>query len=153
MPYSAEQALERAVRMAAQSPCEKSKRGVAIWDPELFDILCANHNHPPRGFSCDGSEECRANCGKHCVHAEMAAILDAKSGLHRCHMIHVKVVDGEAVPSGPPSCAECSKHILEAGIKVMWLLHEDGLRGYTALEFHELSLQARGLPVLQEAQE
>jgi deoxycytidylate deaminase len=149
MSYTAEQALERAVRMARQSPCQKSKRGVVIWNPSLFDILCANHNHPPKGFSCDGSDECRANCGKHCVHAEMAAILDAKQGLHGFHMLHVKVVDGEAVPSGPPSCSECSKHILAAGIASMWLLHEEGLREYAADEFHELSLRERGLPVIR----
>jgi deoxycytidylate deaminase len=149
MPYSAEQALERAVRMGAQSPCAKSKRGVAIWDPELFDILCANHNHPPRGFACDGSDACRENCGRLCVHAEVAAMLDAKSGLHRMHMLHVKVVDGEAAPSGPPSCIDCSKAILAAGIKVMWLLHEDGLKGYPTEEFHELSLKHHGLPVIR----
>lgn len=149
MPYSAEQALERAVRMGAQSPCAKSKRGVVIWHPDLFDILCANHNRPPRGFSCNGSEACRANCRKHCVHAEMAAIIDAKNGLHQMHMLHVKVIDGEAVPSGPPSCTDCSKHILQAGIRTMWLLHEDGLRGYGAEEFHELSLRHHGLPVIK----
>jgi deoxycytidylate deaminase len=149
MPYSAKQALERAVNMGSQSPCAKSKRGVVIWDPELFDILCANHNHPPSGFACDGSEACRQNCGKLCVHAEVAAIIDAKSGLHRCHMLHVKVVDGEAVPSGPPSCTDCSKAILAAGIKMMWLLHEGGLKGYPAVEFHKLSLKYRELPVIR----
>jgi len=149
MPYSAEQALPRAVRMACQSPCAKSKRGVVIWNPELFDILCANHNHPPKGFVCDGSKECRGACGWHCVHAEMAALLDVKQGVHGLHMLHVKVVDGDAVPSGPPSCTDCSKYILEAGIETMWLLHEDGLRGYSADEFHELSLRTRELPVIR----
>lgn len=149
MAFSAEQALERAINMARQSPCQKSKRGVVIWHPDAFDILCANHNHPPRGFSCNGSKECRANCGKHCVHAEMAAIIDAKTGLWGFHMLHVKVVDGEAVASGPPSCADCSKHILAAGISHMWLLHEGGLRGYTADEFHELSLREKQLPVIR----
>jgi len=148
MNFTAEQALERAVRMGAQSPCAKSKRGVVIWHPDLFDILCANHNHPPRGFSCDGSATCRRSCGKICVHAEVAAIIDAKSGLHGTHMLHVKVVDGEGVPSGPPSCTDCSKAILTAGITTMWLLHEDGLRGYDAEEFHKLSLEHHGLPVI-----
>ena len=149
MPYTAEQALERAVRMGAQSPCAKSKRGVAVWRPDLFDILCANHNHPPKGFSCDGSDACRENCREVCVHAEVATIIDAKSGLHGFHMLHVKVVDSEAVPSGPPSCVKCSKAILQAGIDTMWLLHEDGLRGYPADEFHELSLRHQGLPVIK----
>lgn len=149
MRYSPEQALERAVNIACQSPCEKSKRGVVIWHPDLFDILCANNNHPPQGFVCDGSAECRANCGKHCVHAEMAALLDAKQGVHGYHMLHVKVVDGKAVPSGLPSCAECSKHILEAGIRAVWLLHEEGLCAYRALEFHEMSLREKKLPVIR----
>jgi hypothetical protein len=77
----------------------------------------------------------------------VAAMLDAKQGLHRMHMLHVKVVDQEAVPSGPPSCIDCSKAILEAGIKVMWLLHEDGLKGYPALDFHNLSLAYHGLSI------
>jgi len=149
VPYSPEQALLRATRIGAQSPCAKSKRGVVIWNPDLFDILCANNNHPPRGFSCDGSAACRASCRDVCVHAEVAALLDAKTGLHRMHMLHVKVVDGEAVPSGPPSCVSCSRSILEAGIQTMWLLHEDGLRGYPAAEFHALSLQHHGLPVIR----
>jgi len=147
--YSADQALARAVRIGVQSPCEKSKRGVVIWYPDAFDILCANYNHPPRGFRCDGSDECRAHCGKVCVHAETAAIISAKQGLHGFHMLHVKVVNGQAVPSGPPSCVYCSRHIVEAGIETMWLLHEDGLRAYPADVFHDLSLRQKELPVIR----
>lgn len=38
-------------------------------------------------------------------------------------MLHVKAVDGKPVASMAPSCLECSKLILEAGIGWMHLLH------------------------------
>lgn len=145
MAYSADQALEQAVKVACESPCQKSKRGVVLWHPERFDILCGGYNHLPRGFSCNGSQVCRENCSTLCIHAEMTAILEAQCGIQDFHMLHVKVVDGKAVPSGPPSCVECSKHILKAGIDTMWLLHEEGLCGYSAVEFHKLSLRQKGI--------
>lgn len=153
MRYTPEQALERAVLMGARSPCAKSKRGVVIWDPEERDIMIGACNHPPTGFVCDGSEECRGHCSKVCVHAEVAAIVAAAKGDRSLgsymQMLHVKVVDEKAVPSGPPSCTDCSKYILQSGIGTMWLLHEDGLKSYTAEEFHELSLKHKGLPVIR----
>jgi hypothetical protein len=65
-----------------------------------------------------------------------------RAGLHAqgCDMLHVKTVDGELVPSGGPSCVQCSKLALAAGIAGVWLFHEDGWRRYGAVEFHELSL-------------
>jgi hypothetical protein len=56
------------------------------------------------------------------------------------------VVDGQPVASGDPSCSECSKLILEAGIGSVWLLRSVGWRAYGAVEFHELSLQHHNLP-------
>jgi hypothetical protein len=46
------------------------------------------------------------------------------------------------VPSGGPSCAQCSKLALAAGIVGVWLYHENGWRRYGAGEFHRLSLLA-----------
>lgn len=68
-------------------------------------------------------------------------------------MLHTKVVfeGGQwvSVPGGPPSCPDCSKLILEAGIDGMWLVEErDGntvLVRYTAAEFHDQTLRNCGL--------
>lgn len=61
-------------------------------------------------------------------------------------MLHVKVdASGQMVVSGPPSCDQCSKLILRAGIAGVWLLHEEGWKRYTAQEFHEATLQTCGL--------
>ncbi len=57
-------------------------------------------------------------------------------------MIHAKVVDGELVPSGGPSCWQCSKAILADGrIGGVWLFHNEGWRRYGATEFHRLTLK------------
>lgn len=151
--FHPEQALVAAAEIGARSPCAKSKRGVVIWDPEDRNFMVRACNHPPAGQVCDGSEECRANCRRLTIHAELGAILAAAKGQRPLasyhHMLHVKVVDGKPVPSGPPSCEDCSKHILGSGIGTMWLLHEDGLKSYTAHEFHELSLQYKKLPIIR----
>jgi len=62
-----------------------------------------------------------------------------------CDLVHVKVVNGSLVSSGPPSCAACSLTILDAGIRAVWLFHEDGWRRYEALDFHERSMDAEGI--------
>lgn len=147
--FTEHQALESAVFRAGRSPCAKSKHGVVIWDRRVPYVLAEGVNSPPGPFTCTGSAECRAACNKICVHAEAAALLDLGEALgdtKHLEMLHVKVVDGKAVPSGPPSCWQCSRLILEAGLKVMWLLHEDGLRSYTPEEFHRLTLIQCGLP-------
>ena len=143
------EALLEAVKAAMDSPCAKSQRGVVIWHPDASVIYARGYNHPPEEMACDGSEACRAACGKLCIHAERSA-LDEIDIPKFCgfQMLHVKVVDGEPVPSGPPSCWQCSRHILEAGIDQMWLLHEDGLRSYSSREFHELTLKHHNLPVI-----
>ena len=154
-------ALKSAIEHAIKSPCEKSKRGVAIFLRESSfsfgaGIYATGYNSPPEPMACDGSEECRSSCGKLCVHAEASALINLRgdrsghSRLVGLEMIHVKVVDGVAVPSGPPSCWQCSRLILSAGIMEMWLLHEDGLKSYTSQEFHAITLRGCGLPVIEE---
>jgi ribosome modulation factor len=65
-------------------------------------------------------------------------------------MLHVKTVGGELVPSGDPSCWQCSRAILaDKRIDGVWLFHADGWRRYNPIEFHEATLRARGLPVLR----
>lgn len=146
--------IAKAIAVGAASPCAKSKRGVAIFYTVNSGLVSEGTNHPPRPFVCSGDQVCRAACGKLCVHAEAAALLNWSSGLSRSlrsvdsfDMVHVKVVEGELVASGPPSCWQCSRLILEAGIKGMWLFHEDGWCRYEAEEFHQLTLEHCDLPV------
>jgi hypothetical protein len=79
------------------------------------------------------------------VHAEQAALLRVGRRARDSEMLHVKTVDAALVPSGPPSCVECSKLILAAGIAGMWLFHADGWRRYDASDFHGVSLGTAAL--------
>lgn len=146
-------ALKKAVEAAGYSGCQKSKRGVVIWR-RTGGVVSMSANVPAIG-RCDGSTRCRKDCGKLCVHAEANAIFDAHlfgKPVARCEMLHVKVVDGKPVASGPPSCWQCSRAILRAGLEAMWLLRpgpEDGddpvLVRYTADEFHRETLKTCGI--------
>lgn len=140
-------ALKMAVKMANTSPCQKSKRGVAVVTQQ--GRVFVGHNHPPRGFVCDAACLASGKCARSAVHAEMDALANARYAVFNAEVVHVKVVDGAAVASGGPSCVECSKAILDAGCSAVWLLHEDGLKRYPADEFHRLSLQANALPVCE----
>lgn len=151
----AKQALALAVDSARRSRCQKSQRGVVLWVPAPggqgaliergWNYRADLGRHGPR---CDGSDACRAACGRLCIHAEQDALDQARGAqvdLSRAQMLHVKTVDGEPVPSGRPSCWQCSRAILAAGVRWMWLLHEDGLRAYHAGEFHRLTLNHHGI--------
>jgi len=144
-------ALSAAIAAAKQSPCAKSKRGAVIWNPDI-GICGIGYNHTPAPFICGQDDTCREACSKINVHAEQAALLNfrrserANKSLRDFDMLHVKVVDDVAVPSGPPSCWQCSKLILACGIKGVWLLHENGLQRYWAVDFHYLTLEHAGLP-------
>lgn len=151
-----------AVKAANASPCAKSKRGAVIFDPSKSPawIVGGGHNTPPIGFSCDSSPECRRDCGKICVHAEQYALLNMwrriadtnQRNLAVLHVLHVKTVAGHLVPGGGPSCFQCSKLILDAGLGSVWLFEQTGIapsgggaiaswRIYTALEFHRVTLR------------
>lgn len=140
--------IKAAVEQANMSPCAKSKRGVVVWEPLGNRIVGRGFNAPPPRFHCGGSEACRQACGKLCVHAEMNAIFSTWGRTCKADMLHIKTVDGVPVPSGPPSCWQCSRNILAAGISYIWLLHEEGWKRYYAADFHRLTLQHCGLPVL-----
>lgn len=128
------------VNEAMKSPCQ-SKRGAVIWSTFDHRILATGFNRPPIGFACDGSNHCKSTCRASAVHAEQMAILQADHNLLRgASIMHVKAVDGEPVDSGGPSCTQCSKLILEAGIKVVYLRHDGKWVAYNADEFHRLSL-------------
>lgn len=146
-------ALRRAIEEGAKSPCSKSKRGVVIWKAGHagdHEIVSA-HNGPPPGFACDGTDACRAACGRLCLHAEMRALFHTPRDA--TDLLHVKVVNGVGVPSGPPSCVDCSKAILDRGISRVWLLHETGLRLYSARDFHVQSVLNNELPLIRQPME
>lgn len=147
-------AIDAAVEAGSWSPCAKSKRGAAIYrtigtfHDQAGRVVVTGHNAQPPGFECDGSAACRANCGKLCEHAEAAALRLLREPVQHnaLDMLHAKVVDGELVPSGPPSCWQCSRAILADGrVGGVWLFHEDGWRRYGAAEFHRLTLATCGL--------
>lgn len=135
-----------AVAASLNSPC-RSKRGVAIWWPGFLKPIAVGWNDLPVG-DCDGSDACKETCARRAVHAEQRALLTVVMK-HGASMLHVKTIDGELVASGGPSCVECSKLILAAGLASMWLYQADGWREYSALEFHRLSLAAHGLAVAE----
>ena len=154
--YDEHKALDAAVKVAMRSPCMKTQRGVVIFERDN-GVMAEGFNHTPHPYQCTGTAACRAACKKICIHAEMDALMKLttskwhpwwmdRDGRSCLEMLHVKVVDGKPVASGPPYCWQCSRHILESGIGKMWLLHEEGLHAYTALEFHQLTLEFCGLP-------
>lgn len=138
------------VRLAQSGPCAKSKRAVFVVRPSGV-IVGQGVNAQPAPFACDGSDACKAACGKLCVHAELAALRRAGKHAIGAHLIHVKAVAGKVIgqPSGPPSCWQCSREILAAGVSTVWLLHTAGWTPYSAEDFHRSTLEHEGLPVLR----
>lgn len=175
--YDENDALRDAVEIGKTSPCKKSKRGVVVF-ARGYGIMAVGANHPPVLMRCDGSAECREHCRDLCVHAEADALLALGKGhldsawQHHTadywggkidmslppyrgsaidlEVLHVKVEGDKAVPSGSPSCVRCSALLCDdQRIRTVWLLHEEGLRGYTRMDFHTLSLRCQGLPVIR----
>ena len=135
----------RAIAEGRDSPCGKSKRGVVIYDPHTTNSIVRGRNAPALGV-CGNDDVCRAACARICIHAEQDSLLRGFDVVG-ADLVHVKVIDGVLVPSGGPSCVECSKLILAAGVDGVWLYHAEGWRRYSAEEFHRLTLAALGLPL------
>lgn len=146
LEFPPKEIVDAAVMMAKRSPCSKSKRGVVIWDPVSREIMSRGFNSPPQSFQCDGSSRCRENCGKLCEHAEQEALRTLSGPAERLDLLHVKVVSGEPVTSGGPSCWQCSRSIArDERIVGVWLYHEYGWERYLSNEFHAITLEACGL--------
>lgn len=149
--------VEQAIAMAKLDGCRGSRRGVVIFDPETRKVFARGRNAPPRPFKCDNSADCNRDCGKICVHAEQEALYVlagqgwSKTGDHgRLELVHVKVVDGALVAGGPPSCWQCSRAILAAGLYGVWLYEgaspqEGAWHWYSAVVFHRLTIDSCGL--------
>jgi deoxycytidylate deaminase len=128
-------ALGAIERLASCSPCIKSKRAAVVFDANSQRLWGSGFNTPPSPMHCDGSDACRRDCGKICIHAEQMALRaaiehrvgefgapgDGVSSLAGLTMLHVKVVDGKVVPGGPPSCWQCSREVLDAQLAGFWL--------------------------------
>ena len=139
--------VDFAIEVSQWSPC-LSKRGVVVFSGD--DFLSHGHNYKPDGFLCDGTAQCKATCRHEAIHAEQHALLFGPSYKRGADMLHVKTVDGRLVPSGGPSCVQCSKLALASGIAGFWLFHDDGWRRYEMADFHRRSLEAQS-PVAREA--
>jgi len=145
-----DKALKTAIDEAKKSSCMKSHRGAVVFDTQTGQVWGAGRNEPPSPFICDGT--CEGFCGKVAIHAEQNAIynaLEKYSSIRGLHLIHIKVVDGQPVPGGPPSCIECSKLIVRMGLGTVWLflgnLEEAGeWKSYTAEEFHLATMKNLG---------
>lgn len=135
-------AIDAAIASSKLSPC-RSKRGVAVFVARSHLIVGSGCNQQIQPFECDGSHACKVICRESAIHAEQAALLQAGRSAVGCDLVHVKTVDGDLVPSGGPSCVQCSKLVVPAGILGVWLLHDTGWRRYEAQEFHRLSVEAR----------
>jgi deoxycytidylate deaminase len=139
VPLPPQHIVEAAVEESLYSPC-RSKRGVVAFRGS--HILARGYNYKSSLDPCNGSEVCKATCGRLAIHAEQQVLLQRGTDVAGCEMLHVKTVDGRIVPSGGPSCVECSKLMAVSGIAGMWLCHYDGWRWYPIDEFHELSVEA-----------
>jgi deoxycytidylate deaminase len=171
-PHPPAFAIEGAEGAARMSPCAKSKRGAVVYrrvsgTPDLEvaeETFGAGYNGPPWAYYgddpdhellCDGSEQCRSDCGRRCVHAEQRALDSVIDRLFpsQLRIVHVKIGEnGKAVPGKGPSCAECAKAILDAGYGGIWLYQMGQIpRGPGAwadavdFEWYRSSSQARGL--------
>jgi deoxycytidylate deaminase len=127
-----------AIRSSNLSPCQ-SKRGAVVFLGDTVFTSGCNHQVPP--FTCDSSSACKAHCRRTAVHAEQVALNSTRQLVRGCDLLHVKTIYGRLVPSGQPSCVECSKLAVLAGIAGVWLYHVEGWRRYDVLDFHRLSVE------------
>lgn len=132
-------AVRSAIDIARMSPCAKSQRGAVLFVSRghRTEIVAYDNNHQPPPFACTKSPACFEHCGMLCLHAEQAALLalgaheieaehDGRDGYGRrdMSMLHIKVVDGQPVAGGPPSCLQCSRLIVDSDIEGIWLYQE-----------------------------
>lgn len=136
--------IEAAREAALKSPCAKSKRGVALFNRARADqaasewhrpvsealtyvyddvVVATGCNGPPSPFTCSGSDRCRRDCGKLCLHAEERAIraAGALDDVADLELVHVEVVNDRVVPGGGPSCWQCSRLVVEVKLRGVWL--------------------------------
>lgn len=150
-----ELAITEAACRPARLSCAKSNRGVVIFDSAPIGcnayVLAVAGNGPPPPFRCAGDDACQAACNRVAIHAEERAIMRTRCDPRGAELVHVKAVDGELVASGPPSCWQCSRMIVEAQLSRVWLYGVEGWSSWSAGEFHRATLRHCGLPTGPEA--
>jgi hypothetical protein len=137
--------LEQAIAAGRMSPCQKSRRGAAVFRLDVWPSMVAGvtigagFNGQPPPWRCDGTckraayEGGPSICSLVCRHAEQRAIALALVSLDRDgrpsdmllehDIVHIKVNgDGMPVAGGGPSCIQCSTAILDARLAGVWLL-------------------------------
>jgi deoxycytidylate deaminase len=143
--------VEAAVNAAKHSTC-LSQRGAAVFTRHGL-VWSTGHNRMPPGFTCTSDAACKATCGRAAIHAEQAALRQAGHTPADSELLHIKIVDGQPIPSGPPSCLNCSVAMLTHGIVAVWLLHTAPVSGppvwtrYDAADFHSRTLEHHGITV------
>lgn len=149
-------AIDAAVHHGRDRRCMKIAAPRADFD-QSGAVRSVGRNAPALG-RCDGSDECRSSCPKICEHAEAAALRALGRGAGRTpsrfklELVHVKLIDGDLVAGGPPSCWQCSKAILADGrVGHVWLFraYDNGSwwKRYPVEEFHEITLDNCGLHI------
>lgn len=167
-PHIAE-AIRHAIDASLHSPCRSKRGAVVIVNGRRVAWGSWGYNRMPSNqIKCDQSDRCKEECGKTAIHAEQMALM-AAGPMHlddANELVHVKTIDGVPVYSGGPSCLECSKLMLWAGIKAVYLLHrtepnrqdaetigtlENGLYvcRYEIMRFHELTAVFNGKSILK----
>jgi deoxycytidylate deaminase len=160
-------AIHAACMAAVNSPCQKSQRGAVIFHPFTgWQSVGACNGRPD--MKCDSlcydpmsrTRPPPSVCAMMCLHAEQRAIRFAVDNAARsefiadgegafsimdCELVHAKVVMGELVASGPPSCIWCAKEIADVGLHGVWLYEErfgvDTWCFYSTNEFWEATIR------------
>jgi len=147
--------LIRSVELAAlKGPLTSvngNTRGVVIFpkDRVVIEDFRTGCNHPPCPKPWSNGKPTVLD-----IHAEEDALSkfqkDWTLGVEHCVLLHAKVnrKTKKIVPSGPPSCVNCAKHIAWTGLYGVFLFHGDrevlgntGWTFYPAQEFVEIYKQ------------
>jgi len=146
--------MDRAVAVAKQATCLRSKCGsVIVKDGESIG---EGYNSPAGGNErqrrCTVSKDTydtKVTDKTCCVHAEQRAIMDAlrkyPDKLSGARLYFIRLDDaGYASKAGKPYCTICSKMALDAGIEEFVLWHEEGIGIYDTQEYTVLSYEYTG---------
>lgn len=141
--------IEAAVQAARLSTCGSTHRGAVAYVPAEDFIDAVGWNRPPVGGECQHTAACREDCGQVAVHAEAMVLQQCRLTLRVpiFEIVHVRADEGELQTSGPPSCWQCARLMLDDGrVIAVWLYHAvTGWRRYTIIEFYDATMATRGL--------
>lgn len=152
--------FEEARRLAMLSTCKRARCGAVVHgvvappDEMGYPFFGRGFNSPPSDSAprCERKHELSPGFKSDrtcCVHAEVRAAREASYSFATeelkwdgvtTRMYFVRINDTDEIqPSGEPYCTICSKEVLDVGINEWALIHADGIRVYTALEYNDIS--------------